>query len=465
MSGISDRLPGSSQLECPECKSPISIYTYGQARYVGCPSCHRLYKYQNQNLVHTMQFKEHVKFILPLGIKANMEKGTYILTGIATKHIPVYKIQWTEYLFFNPIHGYLSLSENSGHWMLMEVIRDYPRELGDIETSVVFRNELYHLINRDQVQTKYAVGEFPSKVHSPIKADEFIRPPWMLAREKQEDCHEWYLGKYMEPKDVQALFKDNVLLPQRVGIGAAQPSTERLSHVQLKALWAVFSMLLIIIAITIGSFTKTEEVFAVHLNEISTITNHSNGNSSSTNATTEQAKLMDSLLTEFQQGSNAYYSQTADTTHPIVTESFDVHGTRPVNLEAHFYANITNDWNYAECYLVNDNTGETTVFWQDIEYYQGFSDGEHWTEGQRDPSKTISSVNPGRYHLNILLKGGSKDIIKMNIKLVQGENIISNFWLCLLLFSLLPIALLIKSYSFEKKRWMNSDYSPYESNE
>lgn len=469
MSGISDRLPGSTQLECPDCKASITIYTYGQARYVGCTSCHRLYKYNHQNLVHTMQFNEHGKFILPLGTQAKMEKGTYILTGIAVKHIPAYKIQWTEYLFFNPLHGYLSLSENSGHWMLMEVIRDYPRELSDIETSVVFRKELYHLINRDLVQTKYAVGEFPSQVHSPIKADEFIRPPMMLAREKQADCHEWYLGKYLQPDEVQKLFKENISLPQRIGIGSAQPSTEKLGRQQLRVIWAIFGILMIVLAITLNNLSTKSVLLRTRMVMPGTSTQIEQKTFLEKYPNLQDEKLarsVDSILKTMNPDQPQEVVKTIDTLKlPIVTESFEVEGTLPSNIEAHFSSGVHNDWTYAECYLINDNTGETRVFWQDIEYYEGVTDGEHWTEGSTAPSKTISSVKPGKYHLNIEVKNGSLYNRTLEIELVAHENILSNFFICLVLFSLLPAALLLKHHYFEKKRWMNSDYSPYESDE
>lgn len=457
MPGISNTIPESIEIACNECSHKMRVYTYGQARYIGCQSCSSFYQYNNQQLKRIQKWDKTPSPHLKLGQKAHYRHGLFILTGIAAKAIPEYKVSWIEYLFFNPVHGYFSLSENNGHWMLMEVIRDYPREIPRLATNVVYDKKIYTLINRDNVITEYAIGEFPSKVHASIKADEFIRPPFMLAREIQSDCCEWYFGKYHTPEEVLALIKGDVKLPKPVGVGAAQPPVANLGSTDVKGIAGLFTVLIVLLGISLNNINSKQLLlskgFIIPPKAISNVTNNNS----------DIWQKIDSIEKSMNPDIDKINSMTADQNQLIVTEPFEVKGILPVNIESYFDADVYNDWIYAEGYLVNEQTGETTVFWNDVEYYTGTDDEGQWKEGSQESSKTISSIKPGRYHLNLKVINETTKPKKLNVKLMSGKTIFSNLFVCLILFLALPVFILLKRHNFERRRWMNSDYSPYSS--
>jgi len=45
---------------------------------------------------------------------------------------------------------------------------------------------------------------------------------------------------------------------------------------------------------------------------------------------------------------------------------------------------------------------------------------------------------------------------------VKNVTLWSNFWIILLLLAIFPALQYYRERNFEKRRWMNSDYSPYE---
>ncbi len=455
MSGISSIIPEPIEIECRECSHQLRVYTHGQARYIGCQSCSSFFQHNNDLLKRIQKWDKTVKPHLNLGQKAYHRNGVYVLIGISAKAIPEYKVSWLEYLFFNPVHGYFSLSENNGHWMLMEVIRDYPREFPRLTTSIVYENKIYNLINRDRVITEYAIGEFPSNVLASVKADEFIRPPFMLAREIQEDCCEWYFGKYYTSAEVLALLKADVNLPNSTGVGAAQPHFQNLGSLGIKAVTALGIVLILTLAFLLNSQHTTLSLLTRTFSVPPKYTKITNTPS------TLAERLADSLM-KVMNPDVARSNSVGNSENPIfITEPFDVNGTLPVNLEVYFSSDLQNEWLFAQGYLVNELTGETTVFWNDIEYYSGYDAEGQWTEGSQEVSKTISSVKPGRYHLNLNAINETGKTKNLKVQIVAGKTIVSNLIVCLLLFLVLPAFLLWRRHNFERRRWMNSDYSPY----
>jgi hypothetical protein len=153
----------------------------------------------------------------------------------------------------------------------------------------------------------------------------------------------------------------------------------------------------------------------------------------------------------------------ANKTAGIVSPPFILENTLSgkSNLQVELIAPVHNSWMEADITLVNDNTGEEFHFEQGVEYYSGVEDGESWSEGQNYTDLTLSYIPEGKYHLNIFPATPDEGVGYFQLTLTQDVSMLSNFFIILLLALIFPVALWISVSSYEAQRWMNSDFSPY----
>ena len=71
------------------------------------------------------------------------------------------------------------------------------------------------------------------------------------------------------------------------------------------------------------------------------------------------------------------------------------------NIEIRVRALGTNFWLGIDGDLVDEQSGVVQEFSLPVEYYEGVSDGESWTEGSREASAFLSALPAGQYTLRI----------------------------------------------------------------
>jgi hypothetical protein len=112
--------------------------------------------------------------------------------------------------------------------------------------------------------------------------------------------------------------------------------------------------------------------------------------------------------------------------------------------------------------LINTRTHQEYNFDIGVEYYAGYTDGESWSEGDRDAEKIISALPIGTYQMVLQpYRENYSSVNEFDLTVVQDVPIWSNFWVAMALIILFPGIQWLREYSFEKRRWMNSDYTPY----
>jgi hypothetical protein len=121
---------------------------------------------------------------------------------------------------------------------------------------------------------------------------------------------------------------------------------------------------------------------------------------------------------------------------------------------------VENSWLEAEITLVNEQTGAEQDLNLGVEYYYGYEDGESWSEGSRKSEEMLSAVPEGRYHL-VIVPMKPTETANFEVWVKRDIPTWSNFWIALGLIFLIPTYQQYRKDSFEKQRWMNSDYSPY----
>jgi len=415
--------PGKTiSYECPKCKT-VNV-PKGKALTVAltCSQC-GVYFCPHSNIID--QFKEKKEPAIPIGSRGIINGKTYEVLGYVLKKEKRHQYRWNEYFLFSPYHGIAFLSEYGGSW---NFLTPYPHHSWVLSRTPIEEPEAvgrsFQLYAKYNAAVIYARGEFFNDmiaVTEDSKHWEHISPPYMLAYEQSKTMIGSFLGKYMSAKEVAAAFKiPREKLPQRNGMGYTEPV---LGNFSSSALISV-SVLSIVLVFLVGlAFNNTAA---------------------------EQSLFQDTYA----------QSQLKDSVKMISTPSFELKTRKSLSVQV--TAPVDNDWFYAEYSLINDVTGEEQEFSGEIEYYHGYEDGESWHEGSKTTDLFLSSVPPGKYHLDIYPEFSGTNTY-FHIAVYHDAQFWGNFWLTAVGLCLFPGFYFGYRHMKEVSRWSDSDYSPYDS--
>jgi len=97
-----------------------------------------------------------------------------------------------------------------------------------------------------------------------------------------------------------------------------------------------------------------------------------------------------------------------------------------------------------------------------VEYYHGVDDGESWSEGSQTPATHISAMPAGQYTLRLEAQWEKfQQPASVSVRIEQGVPRVLHLFLTLILISIIPFFVMLAHFSFEKRRWADSDYSPF----
>jgi hypothetical protein len=89
-------------------------------------------------------------------------------------------------------------------------------------------------------------------------------------------------------------------------------------------------------------------------------------------------------------------------------------------------------------------------------------DGESWSEGSQSPSVYISALPEGTYVLGLEARWERwQQPAALNIKVEQGSPRVLHLILAMVALSIIPMFVLLRHWTFEKRRWADSNYSPF----
>ncbi|MBS1611914.1 MAG: DUF4178 domain-containing protein [Bacteroidetes bacterium] len=398
----------------------MQLYTHAQAKNCGCISCGNYYRINGGNL----QFVEKKRLpaeppVLSVGKKGTIKEFTYIVTAHVIKKDTRYNFSWNEYTLFHPVEGYVYISEYNGHWMFLSPV-NFATAIADNATEQDYNKSKYRLYSKYSAKILSAIGEFTGDVYkaNKVKFHEFINPPEILVHECSTEETMWLHGRYMEPGEVQKAFKLDAV-PARSGVGVIQPQPVSVPFNSVLRVSAIAAIAVFVLQL-IFYFSASDKVVYSY-----------SGN-----------------ITDFQNGK-------------VVSPSFDlVDGSK--NMEVIVYGEVDNNWFEAGITLINEKTDEDVDLDVGVEYYHGYSDGESWSEGSRRTSKIIDAVPAGRYHLLITpVKDIAYSYIPYSIEVRRDVPVWGNFLFAIILLAIFPVVQFYRERSFEKSRWMDSDYSPF----
>jgi hypothetical protein len=231
----------------------------------------------------------------------------------------------------------------------------------------------------------------------------------------------WSTGTYTQGSTIWSAFNLKGAPPQPVGIYANQPSPYK---GRVGSAWNVFLVLfgLLIVAMVVSAA-----------------------------ATGPQRTLFSQRY--------GFDSRTAGE-RSFVTPIFNVTDSR-TDVEVRIDTDLANEWAFFGLALINDDTGVAYDLGKEVSYYYGSDSDGNWSEGGRQGRVTFPNVPKGRYYLRVEpeMDNDSRPHL-MNYTVTVISGVPSIIWYVVALF-LLPVPAIVSSvraFSFENRRWAESDY-------
>ncbi|MES2774873.1 MAG: DUF4178 domain-containing protein [Bacteroidota bacterium] len=407
---------------CSICKKNNVLKTSPFAQSFGCSGCKTRY---------IVNSKEHViisgtngisaDFDLDIGQKANLFNVSYELVGCCLKEeTGPYKSQWKEYTLYNSLDGFAFLSEFQGHWTFVREQKETPVLLKDDSNSLEHGGVEFHIYNDYRFRILDSRGEFPYNIYDneSTHVREFIAPPEMWIREKsRNEGISWYHGSHIGKNEIEKAFGKTV--PQQIGIGAIQPGG-MVDRRKLKLVCIALVVMAFAVHLVLSAFMQEKEI----------------------------------LTKTFTIGDTAASA-------PSVTPQFTLTKWRS-NLEFQLAAPVQNSWFSLDINMVNAGTGEEFSIDEGVEYYSGYESGESWAEGGKETSTYLSSIPAGTYFLKLQPSADpNRPIPGFSLRVVNDVPMTRNIIIIMILLLILPVGTYIRSWLSDRKRWENSDFSPY----
>lgn len=396
----------SQALNCPQCGAVVNLRAEGLSMSAVCGSCGTILDSSRpllREVGRVAQTTLRLNPVLPIGKRAMLREHPWEVIGFMRRKDRW--CSWDEYLLFNPWLGFRFLVTYNGHWTLVRLLPGH-------HTNEVYEGRRFRLFAREEAKATDVLGEFYWRVKTGERAQlsDYVDPPRILSKEYSEDLNEitWSVGEYIPHAEVGKAFGVALREPSGVYLNQPNPHQDRWHQIRTPFIFAALAYALIQI-VTLGFGTQTA--------------------------------VLNTGLT-YQPG------QAGGT---LVTERFKLNaGSAP--LEVTSYANILGD-NYLALKgaLVNARTQETVPLSLPMTGYNSAVSSRH--------TVTLPAVSGGEYYFRFTPDASATlGPTGINLSAKRGGIFWSNFFFGLLPLLAWPLWLMGRSASFEKQRWMESEY-------
>jgi hypothetical protein len=440
------------QLSCPNCAGPLELRAPDATRRVTCPNCGSLLDVTGSKLEFLQALEPKAKPIIPLGATGQFPQGQFMTIGFAVRSVEFEGVRyyWEEYLLYNPQIGFRWLVRSDDNWNFVE-----PVAVGDVERTANVRNvrfagNTFKLYQDTTARIEHVMGEFYWEVTAgeEVRAADYVSPPYMLSREastvspqgpieeapgtrkgrrrKRKPPVEtgeviWSLGTFMRAADVEKAF-GTAGLPRTSKVAPNQPFL----HKKVYKYWGLLLLATIVLGIILlGMGVARREVF-------------------------QQTYQLEAL-------------KSAEDSQVRFSEPFELKPRQNIRISAS--APVDNTWLDIQGDVVDASTNDSVGFGLPVEYYHGVDGGESWSEGDAAPSTYLSAPPAaGSYFLGMEIRWERwQQPMTVTVRVEQGVPRAAYMVVAMVLISIFPVAVAIYHFSFERRRWADSDYSPYQS--
>ena len=474
------RRVAASRLNCPNCAGPLELRAPDQTQRVTCPNCGSLldvnqgeYRY-----LKTLEPKGPPPSIPP-GAVAEFEGQPLTVIGFMVRSVEYQGVRyyWQEYLLYNPAVGFRWLVESDHHWSYVVTLPPAEVSEPDPGKTASYEGKTFKVFQDAAARVEHVMGEFYWRVEvgELVRAVDYVRPPRMLSKEisggavgwggkrkqgalEAEEIN-WSLGTYVPVKEVRKKF--NVELAPPHTVAPNQP----FRHKSVYVYWLLLTFAALLVGaaslVTSPRARVFEATFNLQPQPSPAATPAPPPAGASGGALREYNERLRAQLQA--QTRNAMNSEG---TQVIFTDAFELRPRQNIRITG--TANVDNNWLYVAGDLINEETGLVQQFDLPLEYYYGVEGGESWTEGDRAQGTTLPALPAGRYTMRLEAqweKWNQTAAPQLSVRVEQGVPRVLNLILLLVALAAVPLLVLIWQFSFEKRRWADSAFSPYEGGE
>lgn len=443
------RVEGTRALNCPGCGGTVTLRRPGESVNAVCDYCLRVLDVSDSEALRVVQkFNDSVRVqpLIPLGSTGRMHGAEWTVLGMQqlTLRVEGVPYSWREYLLHAPERGFRYLTEYDGHWNDVVVLKAPPvTKRSNPKAPVTLNGQTFRPFQHATSETTFVLGEFPWQVRQGDKAktDDYVSPPRMLSREETPGEVSWSLGEYTPGARVWEAFQLPGTPPLPRGTYANQPSPHA-GHGRLWRLFFLFAVLLLG-ALVFRTAGGNEPVFQQE-------------DLLAGNAVPESSAAVSPFQVPDSASSPPVEARDA-AEDVFVSPPFTVTG-RPSTLRVALRTDVRNAWAGFDMTLVEQSTGRTREFSEEVGYYSGVEDGQRWSEGSRNGAVTVPAVPAGTYRLVIAPQGSAP--VRYDVRVTRDAPMVWMYLLALVALLIPPAVRSVQHGSFEGARWMESDYPP-----
>lgn len=437
--------------KCPNCGGPVNLELPGKSVTIRCPKCSSILEPDHEVLKLRDKYNEqfpHRQWI-PIGTEGTLNGIKFKCVGMVVRGDDDGN-EWSEYLLFNPYHGYRYLVESSGHWTLIEQYPGLgfdksarPGWYGPTGTIKIAGKKLKYFTHY-RATVKNIIGEFPwqATIGEANDVTEYINPPYQASCENvtqyfdkegrqvdiaslaaasatdqsaggddgddEDDAADidsliekhglrkrvtesnWSIGEYKYPEEIQAAFQLEEM-PPKYGLGMCEPNPMRARY-------------LVSLAISGLLFLATCGTCSVALGRA------------------EEKVVLDKTLSL----NTAEFELKREGTTDYLEFSFEpgtIEFNKETNVAFDFRGNLNQEWISLNIFMINEQTGRGFIYDGELSYYYGGSGEDKWSEGSNSTDFTTEKMPPGQYYLFV---AGATNIgvneFKRNLQ-VYGERV------------------------------------------
>lgn len=405
------------EVPCFKCNHTTTLKVNFEVISFACPNCGAVYKNSNGAGLKLERSFSGYDFTnkLAIGQQGLFFDHTYTITGVLIKEYQGF--EWAEYMLQGvdtDSFGYLS--EADGHWIFLEEI-EFKQSVGNHPKTIEYEDLTLNLYEYYYPKLIAASGYFDFDILQNTQLIEYINPPFVLSAEKTGKVETVFLGKHIAKTEVKKAF-GITNLPTKIGTGLVQPFLFNLRNLAL-----VFCTVALLMLVSNWYLNKDQV----------------------------EARVLDKrlLLNQFNN-------------KEFVSPSFELKGSA-APMSVSLQSAVDNSWASVQLALINEGTGDEVYANKDIEYYHGYTDGESWSEGSNSEDFNLCGVPAGKYHFVITPTKAIEDTTNQYIDIKASWSAPSNrnVWFISILMGVIVFALLFIEREFETKRWSDSRFSPY----
>ncbi|SFQ15992.1 DUF4178 domain-containing protein [Flavobacterium akiainvivens] len=408
------------EIKCPECGSITKISAEYEVKQLGCGNCKNLIEFLDNgrfSYVRKYDYKPAFHIPLKIGQKGKLNGIEYEVSGIVVKKVhAIY--YWREYILTPKEGDNIYLSETNGHWMALKQIEE-KFDISGRQVYVDYEGLEYALYEYEDTTIAYAEGCFDFELPKvQVEMIEYINPPYIISIEHRKKHVETYHGQHISAGAIKKAFGISSN-PYRSGVGIVQPFLVDLRMMVI--IFGITSLLILAGHVFIYSGRQQQTVLSQTL-------------------------------------SFADYSGKDFVSRPFTLQG----GSAPLQIK--LQSGVDNSWASVQVGLVNEVTNEEIYSGKDVEYYHGYTDGENWSEGSQADDFYMCAVPEGRYHLVVSPSKAPEDLNNQTLSITASWNapLQRNVFIPILAMAGIALATYFIKKQFERRRWADSRYSPYD---